>query len=119
MRGAQAVPIRPLTILMGENHTGKTSFLGCYQALHNMLLSNRMSTPARLDFNEAPFLLGSFSDIVSSGRSSQAFTLGAKLTAGDKDAASDVDIRFSDCGGEAVVSQMSYQIGSEQPLQLT
>ena len=28
--------LRPITLLVGENSTGKTTFLGCYSVLHRM-----------------------------------------------------------------------------------
>ena len=62
-RGEQRVRLRPITLLVGENSTGKTTFLGCYSVLHR-LLSGFRSPGYTLDFNREPFLMGSFRDIV-------------------------------------------------------
>ena len=63
--GEQHARLRPITLLVGENSTGKTTFLGCYAALHRMLAG-----PGYIDelpdFNEEPFAMGSFRDIVRS-----------------------------------------------------
>ena len=53
------VPIRPLTLLVGENSTGKTSFLAAVRAAHDA----RSSTLP--DFNENPFQLGSYDQIAN------------------------------------------------------
>ena len=34
--GEQHGQLRGITLLVGENSTGKTTFLGCYRALHQM-----------------------------------------------------------------------------------
>ena len=34
--GRHEVPIRPLTLLVGENSTGKTSFLAAVRAAHDL-----------------------------------------------------------------------------------
>ena len=52
------VPLKPLTLLIGENSTGKTSFLAAVR------LASDISFPGRpIDFNEPPFQLGSFNEI--------------------------------------------------------
>ena len=57
--GRNTVPMRPLTLLVGENSTGKTSFLAAVRAAHDILFS---TTP---DFNEEPFNLGSYDQIAN------------------------------------------------------
>ena len=62
----QRVPIRPITLLVGENSTGKTTFLGGYRVLSEMLSAtkpmpdNYYSTA----FNQRPFSMGKYRDIV-------------------------------------------------------
>ena len=63
---AQRGNLRPITLLVGENSTGKTTFLGCYRVLHQAFSGH--DTDALLDFNEQPFSMGSFRDIVRSRR---------------------------------------------------
>lgn len=58
--------LRPITLLVGENSTGKTTFLGCYRALHQAFAG--FDLDSLLDFNEEPFVMGSFRDIVRSRR---------------------------------------------------
>ena len=56
---AQTVPIAPLTFLVGENSSGKTSLLAITQVLWDMAFRQRPPT-----FNEPPFDLGGFDEIV-------------------------------------------------------
>ena len=64
--------IRRLTILIGENSTGKTTFLGAYNALTKLLYS---SPSEEYDpFNKEPFDFGTFQNIVHKG--SEEFLLG-------------------------------------------
>ena len=64
-QGVQRARLSPITLLVGENSTGKTTFLGCYSALHRMMLEAPFGTPP-VDFNLEPFSMGSFRDIVRS-----------------------------------------------------
>lgn len=57
----QTANVRPLTVLVGENSSGKTTFLAA-----SRIASRVLSDSARaLDFNEAPFALGTFEQIAS------------------------------------------------------
>ena len=64
--GEQRGALRPVTLLVGENSTGKTTFLGCYRVLHQAF--SQPFIDQGLDFNEEPFPMGSFRDIVRSRR---------------------------------------------------
>lgn len=55
----QSARLAPLTLLVGENSTGKTSFLALVKALCDMVYSFLMP-----DFKEPPYDLGSFDEIV-------------------------------------------------------
>ena len=67
----QTLEIRPLTFLVGENSTGKTTALGCFQILANYLRNGE------LDFNSDPYALGTFKDIVrNSNRKEKNFKIG-------------------------------------------
>lgn len=81
-REEQSARLAPLTLLVGENSTGKTSFLALIRALWDTAFTD--SAP---DFQEPPYNLGSFRDIVHSpgGRSKPAKT----FAAGFVDAAAD------------------------------
>lgn len=56
----QEARLAPLTLLVGENSTGKTSFLALIRAIWNTVVLGKVP-----DFTEAPYHLGTFDDIVS------------------------------------------------------
>lgn len=58
----QTLEIRPLTFLVGENSTGKTTALACFHVLANYLRHGE------LDFNPHPYSLGIFKDIVRNSK---------------------------------------------------
>lgn len=67
----QTLEIRPLTFLVGENSTGKTTALACFHVLANYLRDGR------LDFNADPYSMGIFKDIARNSRpKTKTFKLG-------------------------------------------
>ena len=62
-REKQTVKLAPLTLLVGENSTGKTSFLALLRAMAEFSFEGK--TP---NFKEDPFDLGTFDEIVHNGR---------------------------------------------------
>ena len=58
-RERQTARLAPLTLLVGENSTGKTSFLALIRALWDLACGKQLP-----NFKEAPYDLGSFDDIV-------------------------------------------------------
>ena len=70
-REDQTARLAPLTLLVGENSTGKTSFLAIIRALWEF--ANDYRTP---DFKEDPYDLGSFDEIAHfrGGRGGRAET---------------------------------------------
>ena len=58
-REEQSARLAPLTFLVGENSTGKTSFLALLRALWQIAFRNRIP-----DFRQPPYDLGGFDDIV-------------------------------------------------------
>ena len=60
--GRQEFNIRPLTFLVGENSTGKSTVLGCFDALHRFTRARTYGVD--LDFNVEPYQMGVFADIV-------------------------------------------------------
>ncbi len=58
-RGKQTARLAPLTLLVGENSSGKTAFMAMIRALRNAAFAN--GTP---DFREPPYDLGSFGEVV-------------------------------------------------------
>lgn len=68
-RKLQSARLAPLTLLVGENSTGKTSFLALVRALWRVAFQNEVP-----DFREEPYDLGTFADTVydRGGRSKPA-----------------------------------------------
>ena len=73
----QTARLAPLTLLVGENSTGKTSFLAAVQAVWDA--AHGSGAP---DFRRAPYDLGAFPEIVYSrgGRSTSANSFGLGFT---------------------------------------
>ena len=75
--GKRKAPIKPLTLLVGENSTGKTTFLASVRAAVS-LQAGRLP-----DFNEEPFRLGSYEQIANyrGGRAgrAQSFAIGQRF----------------------------------------
>ncbi len=118
------IPIRPLTLLVGENSTGKTSFLAAVRAAHDL------RSRAALDFNEEPFRLGSYDQIANyrGGRAGRArsYTVGQQFTTparrrGQRRHARDSEIRmearFTSVKSQPTISDLSISSG-EHALQL-
>ena len=94
-RERQTVRLAPLTLLVGENSTGKTSFLALLRILS--LLCEGETT---FDFKAPPYDLGSFDEIAhsrggSAGRAEE-FSVGARAVSEDPRTSGDlcVDGRF-------------------------
>ena len=114
--------LRPITLLVGENSTGKTTFLGCYRALHR-LLSRRGVGWGDVDFNEEPFSMGSFRDIVRSRRGPDGrideFTIGLTIAPpGRRSLAERLLVTLSEKGSQPVVSSADFRFGPESYLRV-
>ena len=70
--GTQSARTRRITLLVGENGAGKSTFLGCYRTLAK--LANLHDLAEDNHFDEPPFHMGGFDSIVRRGKS--AFTVG-------------------------------------------
>ena len=73
----QTVRLAPLTLLVGENSTGKTSFLALIRALWDMAYASRVP-----DFKEPPWDLGSYDEVAHhrGARGGRADTIVAGFT---------------------------------------
>ena len=60
-RNEQRGRLRPITLLVGENSTGKSSFMASYMAIDQCFREQRLNDEP--DFNLDPFELGLFKDI--------------------------------------------------------
>ena len=82
-RDKQTARLAPLTLLVGENSTGKTSFLALIRVLWDMAFLGRFP-----DFNEPPYDLGTFDEIAHfrGGRGGRAteFEAGFSLKSADE-----------------------------------
>ena len=65
--GEQSGQLSRITLLVGDNSSGKSTFLGCYNAFAT--LANLHDLDNKNIFDEEPFNMGSFSTIVRSGKS--------------------------------------------------
>ena len=79
--GRHELNIRPLTFLVGENSTGKSTILGAYQVMSNFFGSPQDNSDGGLDFNVEPYHLGTFGDIVRRGAQTACmqFVLGVEV----------------------------------------
>ena len=115
--------LRPITLLVGENSTGKTTFLGCYRVLHRMFSRRRIDES--LDFNEEPFAMGSFRDIVRSRRGPggriDEFKIGIRVDQAPNDVMSpyELSVTFHEKGSEPIASSLRFQFDSEAFLELS
>ena len=122
--GEQRGPLRPITLLVGENSTGKTTFLGCYAVLHRMFSERGFGDlPDFPDFNEEPFAMGSFRDIVRSRRGPSGrineFKLGLALEASQNNVPySELAATFREEGSQSIVSSLRFQFNHESFLKL-
>ena len=95
--GRQEFEIRPLTFLVGENSTGKTTVLGCFDVLANYL------TGTDIDFNSHPYSMGIFRDIVRNSRKTEkAFKLGFTFRGTNEDVECTVEFVKKEGGIEPV-----------------
>jgi len=113
-QNVQRARLRPITLLVGENSTGKSTLLGCYSALHRALTPEREQIP--FDFNRAPFLMGSFREIVRSRRGRegriQEFRLGFDVRGRNGMPAYEVTAALGEQGSEPAVNSWRYTFES-------
>lgn len=96
-RDRQDARLAPLTILVGDNSTGKTSFLAMIRALWNVAYEDRVP-----NFKEEPYDLGSFDEIAHfrGGRGGRAtlFEAGFEMSTKDANRAHQWSMAFSPRG---------------------
>lgn len=74
--GRQSARTGRITLLVGENGTGKSTFLGCYKAVAKLAALHDLEE--RNHFDDTPFNMGPFDSIARRGATD--FTIGARLT---------------------------------------
>ena len=98
----QTLEIRPLTFLVGENSTGKTTALACFHILANFLRG------AGVDFNSDPHSMGIFKDIVRNSKpKAKVFKLGFTFKHSNEDVEWIVEFAEKDGGIEPTVSSVN------------
>ena len=121
-QGEQHARLRPITLLVGENSTGKTTFLGCYSVLHQLFSGTDIE--GRLDFNEQPFAMGSFRDIVRARRGRdgriEEFTIGVVVERTARRGRPKLRIlaSFREEGSQPVLSSLRFDLDVDSFLEL-
>ena len=112
--GEQTGAVRPITLLVGENSTGKSTFLACYRVLSQVFSSAHdplFELEESPDFNEEPFFMGSFRDIVRSRRGRQGrvdeFRIATSFL-GQGGNPLGLSIAFSEMGSQPTVSAIRW-----------
>ena len=100
--GEQSARLGRITLLVGENNTGKSTFLGCYKVFAK--LANLHDLGKENHFDDPPFRMGSFGTVVRAGKTD--FTIGGifenhchtdaafTFVAGDRDKPVEQEVRF-------------------------
>ncbi|MFA4975022.1 MAG: hypothetical protein WC683_20650, partial [bacterium] len=100
--GRHEIPIRPLTIFVGENSSGKTTAMAALS-----LVSERFKFPFLVDFNAPPFQMGGYETIATyrGGRAGreESFSLGYSF-AGAEGASKEL-ATFVDKHGEPLLTR--------------
>lgn len=98
----QQLDLRPLTFVVGENSTGKTTALACIQVLADFLSGEG------LNFNSDPYFMGIFRDIVRrSMKREKSFGIGIGIQTKDGDVEFNVKFTEKEDGVEPVVQSLS------------
>lgn len=101
----QTLEIRPLTFLVGENSTGKTTALACFDVLSGYLRGDGV------DFNSHPYSMGTFRDIVrNSKKKEKNFKLGFTSKYNTEDIETTVEFVEKHAGIEPVVSSITMKL---------
>lgn len=107
--------IRPITLLVGENSTGKSTVLGCFQALSTSLGYGRSRFGSGIDFNAEPYQMGTFYDIVKrSNPKKKVFELGLGYETEDQQLQIFVTFKEEATRSEPVISQIQWKFESGQ-----
>ncbi|MBI4954337.1 MAG: AAA family ATPase [Myxococcales bacterium] len=109
----QRVPIRPVTLLVGENSSGKSTVLALVRAAWDLAFGK-----AEPDFNEPPFDLGGYDAIAhfhgGQGKRAHEFTLGAAFRFGDeKQGTRVVNGVFAERAGQPILHEWRARHGGQ------
>ena len=121
-QGEQRGSLRPITLLVGENSTGKTTLLGCYGVLCRVF--STLDIDRSLDFNNEPFAMGSFRDIVRSRRGPggriDEFKIGLTIDPAPATGIPPYTLlaTFREAGSEPVISSVRFEFEPDSFLEL-
>ena len=118
-QGVQRARLRPITFLVGENSTGKTTFLGCFAAVQS-LFTGPLPTLAP-NFNRDPFLMGSFRDIVRARRGPAGRIDEFGLALSYRNASGlgiDLSIHFREEGSQPVPARLRFAVDEATHIEL-
>ncbi len=96
----QDAVIRPLTLLVGENSSGKSTFLALCNSANSIILAIATET----SFNDPPFLLGAYDQIASyeRGRQAESFSIAFALEGRGK-----IEAKFVSIAGQPALERWS------------
>ncbi len=107
-QGTHEIPIKPLTFLVGENSSGKTTALAM---LHAAMSGGAFSF--RPDFNVPPFDLGPYDTIASrdskTGNAKNAFSIGIVMEGGVDSSEMSIRAEYRDHNGVPILSALDYR----------
>ena len=106
--GRHKIPIKPLTILVGDNSSGKTTFLAALS-----VVCDPIGFPVNPGFNEPPYSLGNFDTIATlnetKGNRQSCFSLGY-IRSTDKDIRETL-ATYEESHGKVSLSELDFNIG--------
>ena len=106
----QTLEIRPLTFLVGENSTGKTTALACFHVLANFLRGKGIDFDAKAT-NSHPYSMGTFKDIVrNSTIKEKTFKLGFAAKYNNEDIKTTIELVEKKAGIEPVVNSITMKL---------
>jgi predicted ATPase len=107
--GRQTLEIRPLTFLVGENSTGKTTALACFQVLADYFRG------AGIDFNQPPYSMGIFKDIVrNSKKKEKTFKLGFAIRGKNENVECTVEFFEKKGGIEPIIKSITKKFADSE-----
>ena len=107
--GEQSIDIRPITLLVGENSTGKSTVLGCYDALSQLIRGRHA-----INFNHTPYRMGGVKNIArKSGKLNKTcneFALEKCFIQGNETFI--LSVVFGESGADYVITKVKYALKS-------
>lgn len=101
----QEVPLAPLTVLVGENSSGKSTVLALIRLAWDLVQEEE----GILDFNEEPFLLGAYNQILNSAvqrAQASSFLLGLRMNEGE------VAGGFQSRNGQPILMERKFEVAN-------